>query len=93
MLSALRNLFSSPPVNRERVSRTPAERVPHNKGVKPNRKLVDVSPRKIDAAFYGLILGVQSPIHSKLNAFEKRVLHELDQLLASDISHCDLVPR
>jgi HD-like signal output (HDOD) protein len=52
-----------------------------------------LSPQEIDAAFYGLILGVQSALESKPNSFERRVLRELERMVASDISHSSLVPR
>ena len=93
MLSTLKNLFSSPPVESEPATGTPQGRGQHNKKVKPDPRPAGVSTIEIDTAFYGLILGVQSPIDSDLNDFEKRVLRELDQLLTSDISHSSLVPR
>jgi len=93
LLSTLKNLFSSPPVESEPATRTPQGRGQHNKKVKPDPRPAGVSTIEIDTAFYGLILGVQSPIDSDLNDFEKRVLRELDHLLTSDISHSSLVPR
>lgn len=93
MLSALKNLFSSSPVKSERASRKPEAKSQQNKKVKPDPSPAGVSITEIDAAFYGLILGVQSPVDSDLNNFEKKALREIDQLLASDISHNTLVPR
>ncbi len=93
MLSALKNLFSPQPVQSERAAVAPQGRIPGQKRAKPDNGPVSISPEDIDAAFYGLILGVQSPIDSRLNPFEKNVLRQLDQLLASDISCSGLVPR
>lgn len=93
MLSTLKNLFISQPLISERPVTTPQRLIQDKKREKRKNKPVSILPKKIDAAFYGLILGVQSPIESTLNQFEKSVLRELDQLLASDISHNSLVPR
>lgn len=94
MLSTLKNMFSSPTVKSEQTVGTPhRDKKPYEKKAKTDPRLVGVSPNEIDAAFYGLILGVQSPIDSPLNGFEKRALRELDKLLTSDISHSDQVPR
>ncbi len=93
MLSTLKNLFSSLPVKSERATRTLQGGAQPDKRVKPGPRPVGVSTKEIDTAFYGLILGVQSPIDSDLNSFEKRVLRELDQLLTSDVSCSNLVPR
>jgi HD-like signal output (HDOD) protein len=91
LLSTLKNLFASPPIKSERIDRASVGHAHPDK--KPKLKSVGVSDKAIDATFYGLILGVQSPIDSKLNGFEKKVLRELGQLLTSDISHSSLVPR
>jgi len=52
-----------------------------------------LSPQEINATFYGLILGVQSTLESKPNSFERRVLRELERMVAADMSHSSLVPR
>ena len=93
MLSVLKNLFFASPVTSERAARAPQGKVRQNKKTKSSPGPAGISTREIDAAFYGLILGVQSPTDSRLNGFEKKVLRELDQLLTSDISHSSLVPR
>ncbi|HHJ17242.1 MAG TPA: HDOD domain-containing protein [Gammaproteobacteria bacterium] len=93
MLSVLKNLFFPSPDPRERPACTPRDKVRPDKKPKSTARPAGISAREIDTAFYGLILGVQSPIDSTLNTFEKKVLRELDQLLASDISHSSLVPR
>jgi len=67
--------------------------MPGKKRAKPHSGPVSIPPENIDAAFYAFILGVQSPIDSRLNLFEKSVLRQLDQLLTSDIAHNSLVPR
>lgn len=93
MLSALKNLFSSQPFKSEPAIIAPEGIVEGKNKKKSHNGPVSISPKDIDAAFYGLILGVQSPIDSNLNHFEKSVLRQLDQLLASNISHSSLVPR
>ena len=93
MLTTLKNLFSSPPVKSERATRKPEAKSQQNKKLKPDPRPAGVSIAEIDAAFYGLILGVLSPIDSDLNDFEKKALRDIDKLLASDISHSKLVPR
>jgi HD-like signal output (HDOD) protein len=94
LLSTLKKLFSSSRVNNDRVVRTPPQaRDRHGGKGKPGAGLAGISPAEIDAAFYGLVLGVQSPIDSSLNGFEKKALRELDRLLTSDIAHSNLVPR
>jgi hypothetical protein len=93
LLSALKNLFLSKPIKCESAVIAPQRITRGKKRKKPNNGPISISPKVIDAAFYGLILGVQSPIDSDLNYFEKSVLRQLDQLLASDISRSSLVPR
>ncbi len=93
MLSALKNLFCSPPLASGRPERPSPRNDRRERNRKPAAAPAGVSGKEIDTAFYGLILGVQSPIDSKLNAFEKRVLRELDQLLAADVSRSRQVPR
>jgi len=94
LLSTIKKLFSSSRVNSDRVVRTPPlARDRHGAKVKPGAGPAGISPAEIDAAFYGLVLGVQSPIDSSLNAFEKKALRELDRLLTSDMAHSNLVPR
>ena len=93
LLTTLINLFTSSPVKSGHATRVPQEKVAHNKKVKPDPRPDGISTKEMDAAFYGLILGVQSPIDSHLNDFEKSVLRELDKLLSSDISRSNLVPR
>lgn len=90
MFSALKQLLFSPspqparaaqpmPGRKRRAARDPATAL--------------LSAQEIDATFYGLILGVQSALESKPNSFERRVLRELERMVASDISHSSLVPR
>ena len=93
MLSVFKNLFFSAPARHEQASRTRLTKASQDQQEKSSRKPTGITPREIDTTFYGLILGVQSPIDSALNGFEKKVLRELDQLLASDVSHSSLVPR
>lgn len=93
MLSALKNLFLSQPLTSESVTSVPQRIRQDERRGKPGNEPVSISTENIDTAFYGLVLGVQSPIDSRLNDFEKSVLRQLDQLLASDISHNSLVPR
>lgn len=62
---------------------------PLNVAKNPTTNLLE----KLDAVFYGYILGVQSTMDCKLNDFEKRALHKLSQLLKEDIAHSSLVPR
>ena len=93
MLSTLKNLLSSSAVTSERVNRPPRASAQRDKNAKPGVEPAGISAKEIDTAFYGLILGIQSPIDSKLNVFEKSVLRKLDRLLAADISRSSLVPR
>ncbi|HHQ13442.1 MAG TPA: HDOD domain-containing protein, partial [Chromatiales bacterium] len=88
-----KNLFCSSPVATGRPDRPSQRSARRETSRNPPAAPAGVSGKEIDTAFYGLILGVQSPIDSKLNAFEKSVLRELDQLLAADISRSNQVPR
>jgi len=92
LLSTLKNLFVSQSVSAP-AAMVPRRKTSNKKPGEPNEWSGSILPKDIDAAFYGLILGVQSPIDTALNPFEKKVLRELNQLLASDISRNSLVPR
>ena len=59
------------PVVGERAARMPRGRVRQHKAAASVPALIDISCAEIDTAFYGLTLGVQSPIDCYLNEFEK----------------------
>ena len=80
---------------------SPPKSVPEHRGTRSgrtslaarhNRAALSV-PREVDDAFYGHILGVQSSTGRELNAFEKKIIRQLNRLLAADVSHSSLVPR
>jgi len=93
MLSTLKSLFFSPVASVKPVNRSSPGRMRREKDAGSVQIPAAISSKEIDTAFYGLILGVQSPIDSALNVFEKSVLRGLDQLLSSDVSRSSLVPR
>ena len=94
MFSALKQLlFPTSPSTPPAVGKRPA---PGGRKYRPadvEGTTIRMSPADIDAAFYDLMLGVQSTPDCKPNTFETRALRELDRLLASDIHHSSLVPR
>lgn len=93
MLSVLKQLFYSPaPAARAHGARPVAAGRGHRQA-QDEAAAVRMSPADIDAAFYGLILGVTSTLDSRPNSFEVRVLRALGRLLGADISHASLVPR
>jgi HD-like signal output (HDOD) protein len=93
LLATLRNFFSSSPAKSRRATRIPQGVAKHNKKTIPNQKSDGIILSQLDTAFYELILGIEPTTDCDLNAFEKKSLNELDELLKSDISHSNLVPR
>jgi len=94
MFSSLKRLFFAS----QRPAPPPARPRPTSVHEKPGAALPDapgisLSPAQIDAAFYGLVLGVNSMLDREPNGFETRALRDLDRLLAADVTHSDLVPR
>lgn len=85
MLSALKNLLTPDPAKTGRGRKTDAVATASAPAL--------LSAEEIDSAFYGYILGVQSPINAALNRFEQQVLKALKRLLKSEMDQNDLVPR
>jgi HD-like signal output (HDOD) protein len=93
LISTIKNLFAaSPQRKRNADSASQAVSRPYARTT-PDYERGAVSPAELDAAFHGLILGVQSATADNLNAFEKQVLRELDKLLTSGSAQSSLVPR
>lgn len=94
MFSALKQfLFPSPPPVEPAVRERAVAASRQRGGRAAGSAAARLSPADIDAAFYGMVLGVQSALDAGPNAFESRVTRELERLLAADISHSSLVPR
>jgi len=94
LLSALKKLITSPQgKTRQGAGMALSAKTPRGGRKSANQAPAGVSPEEVDTTFYGLLLGVRSPIDSSLNDFEKKSLRELDRLLASNVSHSTLVPR
>ncbi len=93
MLATLRNFFSSTPAKSMRAKRIPQGITKHTKKTITNPAPDGIILNQLDTAFYELILGVELQTDCDLNDFEKSSLDELDQLLKSNISHSNLVPR
>lgn len=95
MLANLKRLlFAAPAADRHQdVSAGLPARDARQTSGQPQSGGIPWAPAQIDAAFYGLVLGVNSMVDGKLNGFESGVLRGLDQLLNSDVAHSELVPR
>jgi HD-like signal output (HDOD) protein len=94
LINTLKNLFSTRhPVRQDgRLLSEDDARSPNAPAAPPAGRH-SLSQPDIDASFYGLTLGVQSALDSRLNRFEESVVREFDHVLTSDISHNRLVPR
>ncbi len=94
MLNILKNLFFPEPEAVEPV-RPSAQRLPRRPGGRPavHTRQDGIRPAALDTAFYSFILGVQSPLDTPLNRFEKDVLSALDQLVSRENARAELVPR
>jgi HD-like signal output (HDOD) protein len=93
LLTTLKNLFFQDLPGKRKATSQPLRTVGRSAAARGEQRRRFSFPQELDSIFYGCILGVQSPMDEDLNRLEKTVLRKLDELLAADTSHGDLVPR
>jgi HD-like signal output (HDOD) protein len=94
MLAKLKTWISTTPAQRRNARLEHAAAAARVRSIRERHTSLSIAlPKEVDTVFYGDILGVQSSMDCELNKLEKRIVRDLNSLLALDVSHSDLVPR